>query len=271
MGYTTEFAGSIGIKPPLKPEHIAFLKCMKDTRRMARNLDELKYGIQGEFYCGDTTPCGQQHTADIINFNSPPSTQPALWMQWVPTDDGEELEWDGGEKAYNMDDFLVYLLERFFRPLGYVLNGEVIAQGEDVTDRWKITVRHNIVKFTGSIRGDAGQAELHEVLTCDIGQLPTHLQAPGSSGILAEIAARRIKGEPWLLHPYGSYNLEAPPKARKPKVIAPPLKIDTKSIRKIITDHPLNDCQDKGNDVFIMSNSSLCIALLELIKEASHA
>ena len=64
-------------------------------------------------------------------------------MQWRPTEDGQTLKWDGGEKAYSMEDWLFYLLEFFFKPRGYVLNGYVDAQGEERDDQWAMQVKDN--------------------------------------------------------------------------------------------------------------------------------
>ena len=277
MGYTTEFAGSFSIKPTLKPEHKEFLDKLHASRRMKRGVDESKYGIEGEFYVDgkkdeDTffnrSTGSKTNITNILDYNSHPVTQHSLWMQWQPTDDGDELEWDSVEKAYNMDDWIVYLMERFFRPLGYVLSGEVVAQGEDMTDRWKITIKKNEIKFTSSIKGDGGQAALREVLTCDVGQLPTHLKVQGTTDCLSVFAQKRIKGEPWMLHPWGNDSCEVvtPPKA--PKGAALEVKIDAKNLKKIIKDHQFNDT---SADKLIENNKELCLAFLTLIKEAAHA
>jgi hypothetical protein len=273
MGYTTEFAGSFSITPTLKPEHKEFLDKLKNTRRMVRSVDESKYGIDGEFYVDGKKDedsffdSGKLAKTNILEFNKPPVTQCSLWLQWQVTDDGDELEWDGGEKAYNMDDWIVYLVERFFRPLGYVLSGEVLAQGEDMTDRWKMTIKKNEIKFTGSIKGDGGQAALREVLTCDLGQLPTHLQVHGATDVLSIFAQRRMKGASWMLHPWGNDSCEVVAKPKGAKEAKLEVKIDARNLKKLIKDHPL---KETSGDL-LQDNKELCLAFLTLIKEAPHA
>ena len=74
-------------------------------------------------------------------------TQPGLWCQWVVSDDGKYLEWDGGEKFYNYVDWLKYLIRHFFQNWGLVLNGEIEWKGEEFNDVGKIVVKDNVVKI----------------------------------------------------------------------------------------------------------------------------
>ena len=145
MGYTTDFAGQFKCDPPLDPVHVAYLQRFRGTRRMQRNPDmlpedplreaaDLPPGTDGEYFVGDGANFGQNKDDSIINFNSPPRTQPGLWCQWVPTDDGKAIEWDGGEKFYSYVEWLEYIIEAFMVPWGYVLNGEVGWQGEEHDD-----------------------------------------------------------------------------------------------------------------------------------------
>ena len=76
----------------------------------------------------------------IINYNQPAENQPGLWCQWVITDDGKYLEWDGGEKFYNYVEWLVYLIYHFIEPAGYTLNGKVERRGESWEDEGRIHV-----------------------------------------------------------------------------------------------------------------------------------
>lgn len=144
MGYTTDFDGEFLITPSLSSTDIEFLNKLADTRRMARNLGP-EYGVQGEFYVDGTGMCGQDRDDTIIDYNRPPSTQPGLWCQWVPTDDGEALIWDGNEKFYNYVEWLEYLIDKILKPRGYTLNGECEWQGEDSSDFGKIIVDNNVV------------------------------------------------------------------------------------------------------------------------------
>ena len=145
MGYTTDFEGVIKLNKKLKKKDKEYLVKFSDTRRMRRDIDS-KYGVEGEFYVDGGGMCGQDSEDNIINYNQPPPTQPGLWCQWVPTDDGKGIEWDNSEKFYHSDDWMIYLIENFLKPWGYIANGEIIAQGEDPGDKWVLTVTNNVVK-----------------------------------------------------------------------------------------------------------------------------
>jgi hypothetical protein len=144
MGYTTDFEGSFNITPVLSQKDNEFLTKFSETRRMARNVGP-EYGIEGEFYVDGTGWAGQDSDNTVINYNRPPSTQPGLWCQWVPTDDGSELVWDGGEKFYNYVEWLDYLIDKILAPRGYTLNGECKWFGEERDDVGVIVVENNIV------------------------------------------------------------------------------------------------------------------------------
>ena len=99
---------------------------------------------------------GQAHDDSVLDYNTPPDGQPGLWCQWVPTDDGNAIEWDQSEKFYDSAAWMKYLIEHFVGqdPLaqkelpfltGHTCNGEIEAQGEDSGDLWKLIVKDNRV------------------------------------------------------------------------------------------------------------------------------
>lgn len=150
MGYSTDFTGSFKLNKKLDAETFDLLKGLATTRRMARNI--AGYGIEGEFYTLDRNDYGQDRTPDVIDGNRPPRTQPGLWCQWTPTDDGMEIEWDGGEKFYAYTEWLVYLIDNVLAPRGYKLTGTVAWRGEDSSDLGAIQVIDNKVKVhTGEV------------------------------------------------------------------------------------------------------------------------
>lgn len=75
----------------------------------------------------------------------------------MPTEDGAALEWDEGEKFYDSQEWMAYLIDHFLKPgalassaipflqANHVLNGTIKAQGEDMGDRWKLVVTNNVV------------------------------------------------------------------------------------------------------------------------------
>ena len=144
MGYTTDFSGRFELDKPLAPKMKKFLTLLNETRRMKRNVDEA-FGIEGEFFVFGTGNYGQDQDNSIVDYNQQPSTQPSLWCQWVPNEDGTAIEWDGGEKFYAYSEWLFYLINKILAPNGYTLNGTVIWQGEETGDVGKIHVVDNVV------------------------------------------------------------------------------------------------------------------------------
>lgn len=167
MGYTTDFIGEWTVTPPLKPEHRAYLKAFNETRRMKRDASEtakrpdpvreaagLDVGVEGAYFVGEEGFMGQgsDKSIDVVEINSPPSNQPGLWCQWTPSEDGTQIEWDGGESFYDYVEWITYLIEHFLEPWGYKLNGDVRWQGEDPADIGMITIADNDVReLTGRI------------------------------------------------------------------------------------------------------------------------
>lgn len=166
MGYSTEFEGRIEISPPLNPHEIAYLKRFAESRHMDRE--------QGPYYATGGHGMENSGAHGIRNGNRPPLGQPGLWCQWVPTEDGTALEWDGSEKFYRSEEWMAYIIETFLKPdaklqhemlfpgsdlyperyyapefphftFNHFLTGVIEAQGEDPEDTWKLVVRDNEV------------------------------------------------------------------------------------------------------------------------------
>lgn len=173
MGYTTDFYGTFKLDKTLTPEHRAYLVAFAETRRMERQASlastypdplrkavGLPIGADACYYVGATNcsgfdAYGQAHTPDIVNYNGPPSGQPGLWCQWVPSEDGTEITWNGGEKFYDYEKWLAYLIEHFLAPWGYTLSGSVEWQGEERSDFGTIKVTKN--KITVSDKSTHGR------------------------------------------------------------------------------------------------------------------
>jgi hypothetical protein len=145
MGYTTDFSGSFQLDRSLDDETYTFLKKLNETRRMKRNVDP-KYGVEGEFYVDGPGFAGQDHEENVVSYNEPPSTQPGLWCKWAPTEDRDEIEWDGGEKFYNYVGWIEYIIDKILAPKGYKLTGRVEWVGEDQSDRGVIEIKDNVVR-----------------------------------------------------------------------------------------------------------------------------
>lgn len=165
MGYTTDFTGRFNLDKALTPEHAAYLAAFAGTRRMARTASKtaqredpvrvaakLGVGPGGGYFVGEGGFRGQGEDLsasweDVTNSNGPPSGQPGLWCQWVPTEDLLGIEWDGGEKFYGYQEWLTYLIEHFLKPWGYVLNGSVGYSGEEPGDVGCVVCEDNRVSL----------------------------------------------------------------------------------------------------------------------------
>jgi hypothetical protein len=143
----------VRVEPPLSAAEVAYLTRFSQTRRMDR--------ARGPYFVGGSGFRGQGTDHDVRDFNRPPAGQPGLWCQWVPTEDGAAIEWDGGEKFYAAEAWMAYLLEhfvghdpvarradpqRFAFLQGHTCNGEIEAQGEAPDDRWGLVVEDNRVR-----------------------------------------------------------------------------------------------------------------------------
>ena len=157
MGYTTEFEGEFSITPKLMPTHRLYLQKFADARHVQRDVNVLEalpdplresvglpLGLEGEFYVGN-------EKVGIIDIDRSPNTVPGLWCGWDPNCDGTKLVWDGAEKFYSYVEWLEYIIEKFLKPWGYVLNGDVDYCGESAGDRGIIRVRNNIVNPMHSV------------------------------------------------------------------------------------------------------------------------
>lgn len=163
MGYDTSFTGNFTLDRPLEEIHRKYLQAFSETRRMKRDTlkvillpDPLRkavgypVGIDGEFFVGGLGDFGQEHDHSVTNNNSPPASQPGLWCQWTPSEDGSAIQWDGGEKFYNYIEWLQYLIENFISRWGYKLNGEVCWNGEDDVDSGILSVKDNVLTVTNT-------------------------------------------------------------------------------------------------------------------------
>lgn len=162
MGYTTDFTGHVSIEPPLNEHEIAYLRRFSESRRMQRQRGP---------YCTGTGPYGQDRESDVTDYNHPPVGQPGLWCNWTVSDDGARIEWNGSEKFYYSDEWMRYVIDTFLAPeatlkqelanrtegrhypeefahftFNHVTNGVIDAAGEDETDRWRLSVRDNVVE-----------------------------------------------------------------------------------------------------------------------------
>lgn len=142
----------------LTKEQAAYLRQFSRTRRMKRDpgiastypdpIREavgLPIGDEAGYFVGGEGSFGQAHDASVQDYNRPPRSQPGLWCQWVPNDDGSAILWNGAEKFYSYVSWIRYLIVHFLAPWGYLLDGEVVWQGEEESDQGIIRIQENKV------------------------------------------------------------------------------------------------------------------------------
>lgn len=152
MGYNTEFYGQLNINPVLTLEDKEFLKKFSASRHVKRDTKKTieifglgEYGTEGEWFLEVNHESG--HTQDVINYNLPPSTQPGLWCDFEPNEDGSAIIWNQSENTYDGLEWITYLVTKYLVPRGYVVNGRFDANGEEHGDFWAIVVENNNVEY----------------------------------------------------------------------------------------------------------------------------
>ena len=161
MGYSTDFNGTIKISPNLKELDKEFLDKFFQIRHMKRDMTKLKdisenlikeYGKDGCFYLKDYNNFNEMYDdKTIININDS-GDMPSLYCNLeIVEDNGESfVQWNGSEKTYGVNvenGWFTWLIDNFFKPCGYVLNGEMTWQGEEDDDTGTIKIENNIVSL----------------------------------------------------------------------------------------------------------------------------
>ncbi|WP_204205898.1 hypothetical protein [Mammaliicoccus sciuri] len=147
--YSTEFKGKFEFAEPVNQDVITVVNGLSSTRRIMRDREELikitgvDYGEDGEYFIPDNF---DDKTA-VVDYNTPPSDQPSLWLEWEITEDGKYLQWTGGESFRCYLEWLDYLANNFFVPNDISLNGSVDYQGFDERDKGTIFIENNQVKL----------------------------------------------------------------------------------------------------------------------------
>lgn len=210
MGYTTDFEGRFVLNRPLEQKHADYIRKFSDTRRMKRDARKtcrrpdpirkavgLPTGKEGAYFVGAGDYAGQERTPDIRSYNDPPTGQPGLWCQWVPTEDLKGIEWDGGEKFYHYKEWLEYIIKHFLKPWGYVLNGRVRWQGEQISDVGVLVVEENKVRTFEIEKGDLGDENERDFLerAVTISKLNNSISELHSVGLSYEVMCLCLGGE----------------------------------------------------------------------------
>ena len=176
MGYTTWFSGKLIPNKPFSKKFIKFINDFSETRHEPRDIEKLKakdvnwaqnclegnMGPYGLYYVGPEDTCkGVIDFESIIDLNSytPEElaeirkkwTAPGYWCDWHINEKTGVVEWNDSEKFYNYIEWLKFLVDNFFEPAGYKLNGEIFWEGEEREDIGVIVVKdNNIYTYNGT-------------------------------------------------------------------------------------------------------------------------
>lgn len=158
MSYDMEFRGEYAVRPPLRAEHLAYLRAFNQSRHMKRDAAVtalladpvrvaagLPVGDEGDYFVGDAGNLGKDVGEGILDRNSPPDAQPGVLCHWTPGEDGAAIKWDGQRKFVDWEPWLCYLIEHFLGPWGYEVNGRAEWRGEEWLDVGVLRVRDNVV------------------------------------------------------------------------------------------------------------------------------
>lgn len=115
MGYTTNFDGKVEIFPAVNLEDLNVFKTQFDFREW-----------------------GGCKIKDA----------PKAYCDWEISEDGKFLEHNGDERSLVYIRWLEFIIENFFVPSGYMLQGEILWDGEERGDIGTITVANNKVIVT---------------------------------------------------------------------------------------------------------------------------
>lgn len=68
---------------------------------------------------------------EIMNYSTVANGAPSLYCHWKPSCDRMGLEFDGCEKAENLLEWLLFLIQYFIKPNGYSISGEIVISYKD--------------------------------------------------------------------------------------------------------------------------------------------
>jgi hypothetical protein len=123
MPYSVYYRGEITISPPLTEEHAAVVLAF--ARKECNQL---------------TKPIFARIAA------SPEPDLPAYWDLFDISEDRTTILPDEDESSHGLRLSLMLLVEHCLAPLGYLLNGEVSWDADDVNDRGCIFIKDNLIE-----------------------------------------------------------------------------------------------------------------------------
>lgn len=114
MGYQTHFDGAFKLDKPLTAKQVNTLRAFASDRHEG-----------GDF--------------------------PGYYCQWVASADGDAIIWNEDDSFRDYVQWLEYLIAKFIKPWGRLLNGVVDWEGEEPGDLGKIHVKDNVVRAVDAV------------------------------------------------------------------------------------------------------------------------
>jgi hypothetical protein len=175
VGYAVYYRGEIAIAPPLTEGH----------RAVALALSKRELNDQ-------TQPIFDAIAA------SPEPDLPWHTDLFTIAEDGASILPDEDESRYGLRLWLELLVEHFFKPAGYVLNGEVHWTADELDDRGSIFVKDNLIEAVVDVVINPGPSWSPErfadkQLTDLVRELVESSDATGCSPDLTVVAAQSVE------------------------------------------------------------------------------
>jgi hypothetical protein len=133
MSYSVYYRGEIKISPPLTEEHAAVVVAFS-----RKEYNDLTKAIFAKIAA------------------SPGEDLPAYMDVFDISEDRTTILPEEDESGHGLRLCLVLLVEHFLAPHGYVLNGEVSWDADDVNDRGSIFVKDNLIEDVDDVIVNAG-------------------------------------------------------------------------------------------------------------------
>ena len=133
MGYSVYYHGEISITPPLSEDHAAIVLAVSNQ---------------------EETDATRAIFAAIAA--SPESDLPAYGGLFTISEDRALIVPEEDESRHGLRLCLLQLIEHFFKPSGYVLNGEISWDGDEPDDRGWIFVKENQIEAVDDLIVNAG-------------------------------------------------------------------------------------------------------------------
>ena len=152
-----DYEGLISLDRQLSEEHAAYLVAFTESRHMRRDplgivatypdpIREkagLPLGVDAGYFVGGTT--ASEWNSPPPDWLVPPAGQPENWCSVALSADSMGLEIAKQVSTKYVMEWLVYIIDHFLEPWGYIANGQMKWWGSSMGDTGIIVVNNNKV------------------------------------------------------------------------------------------------------------------------------